>query len=327
MVFNMTIQIIGFGKYLPQNKLENSFFAKHFSESENVIFSQTGVLTRHKAEGSLGETTASMGAKAIRAACQKAKIEPRNLDVIINVSAIPMQAIPDSSVLIQRELGLGNSGTSCFSIHSTCLGFLRGIEVLAGLFQLEQYERAVIVSSEIASIGLNPADIHTYPLFGDAAVAIVFEKTSNESLKKMCFQSFGDYSQAAVVRAGGSAIEPSIASLSDYYFEMKGSQLLKHSLRFGKIFVEEVFSGENDISEIDWIVPHQPSAIGLRAMERFFQKEKLITSLEEYGNCISASLPLSLVKGIQSGKIQKGDLLLLIGTGAGLSLGAIILRY
>ena len=108
---------------------------------------------------------------------------------------------------------------------------------------------------------------------------------------------------------------------------MRGAQLLKYSLRKGKVFLQDLFSAGESLTEIDWIIPHQPSEIGLRAMERFFPKEKMIVSLEEYGNCISASLPLSFMKGIQSGKIQRGDKLLLIGTGAGLSLGAIILIY
>ena len=323
----MSIRIIGFGKYLPQNKVENSFFATHFGETEENIFSQSGVIIRHKAMVSDAETTEKMGAKAIKDACAMAEIQPKDLDVIINVSAIPSQAIPDTSVLIQKELGLGSSGISCFSIHATCLGFLRGMEVLTGLFQLGQYQKAVIVSSEIASIGLNPQDRHTYPLFGDGAVAFVFEKSANQHVLSMLFQSFGDYSGAAVVKGGGSKLPPSEASSQEYFFDMKGVLLLKYSLRFGKTFLSELFSDELDISVIDWVIPHQPSRIGLRAMHRLFPREKMINSLQEYGNCISASLPLSLMKGIEEGKIKRGDKLLLIGTGAGLSLGGIILIY
>ena len=323
----MSIQIIGFGKYLPQNKLGNAFFATHFQETEETIFSKTGVRARHKADLQAGETTEKMGAIAIGRACERAGIRPEELDLIINVSAVPSQAIPDTSMLIQKELGLGSSGISCFSLHATCLGFLRGIEVLTGLFRLPQYKNAVIVSAELSSIGLNPTDIHTYPLFGDGAVAFVFTKNQSRSLPRMAFQGFGDYSSSATVKGGGSSISPKIASTEDYLFEMRGSQLLKYSLRHATRFLCEIFPEGLEKTEIDWVIPHQPSGIGLRAMARFFPPEKMITTLEEYGNCISASLPLSLLKGIELGKIQKGDQLLLIGTGAGLSLGAILLRY
>jgi 3-oxoacyl-[acyl-carrier-protein] synthase-3 len=204
---------------------------------------------------------------------------------------------------------------------------LRGLEVVAGLFQLGQYMKAVIVSSEISSIGLNSSDPHTYPLFGDGAVAVLVEPSTKSYLEKVLFKSFGDHASSTMVRGGGTLIAPQSASSSDYYFEMKGSLVLKQSLRKAGAFIQEMLGGERTIEDIDWIVPHQPSGIGLRAMERFFAKEKMLISLEEYGNCISASMLLSLEKGISSGQIRRGDRLLLIGTGAGLSLGAALLVY
>ena len=323
----MNIQILGLGKYLPTEKIENSFFASHFGLSEDDIFRQSGVRTRHRADRTSGETTVKMGAIAIENACASAGVALDELDLIVNVSAIPEQAIPDTSVLMQKELGLGNSGISCLSIHATCLGALRGLEVVAGLFQLGQYRRAVIVSSEISSIGLNPADPHTYPLFGDGAVAMIVEPSTESYVEKILFRSFGDYASSTMVRGGGTSIAPQNASIADYYFEMKGSQVLRQSLRKGGAFIQEMLGTERTIEAVDWIVPHQPSGIGLRAMERFFAKEKLLVSLEEYGNCISASMLLSLEKGVSSGQIRRGDRLLLIGTGAGLSLGAALLVY
>ena len=323
----MNIRILGLGKYLPAQKIENSFFASHFNLSEEEIFRRSGVRTRHRADRSLGETTAKMGALAIEKACAIAGVSIQEVDLIVNVSAIPEQAIPDTSVLIQKELGLGGSGISCLSIHATCLGALRGLEVVAGLFQLGQYMKAVIVSSEISSIGLNSSDPHTYPLFGDGAVAVLVERSMESYLEKVLFKSFGDHASSTMVRGGGTLIAPQKASSSDYYFEMKGSQILRQSLRKAGAFIQEVLGEERTIEDIDWIVPHQPSGIGLRAMERFFAKEKMLISLEEYGNCISASMLLSLEKGVSSGQISRGDRLLLIGTGAGLSLGAALLVY
>ena len=190
----------------------------------------------------------------------------------------------------------------------------------------------MVVSAEIASKGLNSEDIETYTLFGDAAAAVIVSYDTSFECGAMRY-SLKTYAEGAgftTIKGGGNDFPFSEVSFdpSLHTFQMQGKQLLKAASRRIPEFLDGFFTGI-DPSEVDWVIPHQASKAGLALFHKLglFPEEKIINTLPQTGNCIAASIPYALVSSIQEGKVKRGDTCLLIGTSAGFSIGAMLLRY
>ena len=322
------VKISGIGRYLPKKVIRNDYFQQYGIEAD-WIQRKNGVDERRFIED---ETNASMGAAAAIEACEEAQTAVEDLDLIINASGTPQQAIPDTAPLLQQELGLGESGIPCMTIHTTCLSFLNGLDIASLYIEGGRYKKILVVSSEIASIGLNWKDPASCTLFGDLAVAVVVEKSADTS--QICDTHFATYGVGAhhtEIRGCGTSYPPNAAHTKkeDSMFKMNGLRVLRMVKKHKTTFLEQLQPGlSTSLCDIDWVVPHQASYMGLKFLKSFgWPEEKIIHTLKHLGNCIAASIPATLYEGVRHKKIQRGDKVLLVGTGAGLSLGAIILRY
>ena len=326
------IHIAGLGRYLPQNRVSNEVIRAELHSDEDLE-SLSGVRFRHRATIEAGETTVKMAAKAAQMALQDAKIEADELDLILHCSAIPEQALPDTASLIQAELKLSHTGVQCQSIHMSCLGFVAALE-LADLYISSGKKRCILIAcAELASVGLNPKDPKTYSLFGDGAAAAVIIPSPSEHSSQILtthFETHSEHATAAQIRGGGTRRHPNTkhCQSEDNYFSMNGPLLLRGSLRHARQvlapFLEHLRKGMDDI---DLIIPHQPSKVGLQAMQKALPAQKMHTTLAQLGNCISASIPLTLFDAREKGLFHRGDTLLLIGTGAGLTIGGVLLKW
>ena len=329
----LPVKITATGSYIPKQALLSSALEDQFQLERGYIERRNGVRTRYVADQSKGETTSAMGAWAAQDALERAGYAPESLDLIMFASAAPEQGLPDTAPLIQAKLGLGSSGIACFSVDSTCLSFLTALDIASCFLSIDRYRRILIVSSEIASVTLNPADEKTYTLFGDAAAAAIVEKTPKgecSAFQNVHFSTFGDGAYYTQVRGCGTiqhANNPSTRPV-DNTFSMKGRELLLYAMRAAPSVFEKIWPGlSTQLHDIDLVLPHQPSRVGMQAFARYFPKEKLVQTLADYGNCVSVSLPLTLHTAIQSGRLHRGDRAILIGTGAGLSIGGIVLDF
>jgi 3-oxoacyl-[acyl-carrier-protein] synthase III len=328
----LPLRICGIGQYLPKRVLTNGDISREAGFPVGDIASRTGVETRHRASEELGESSAEMGAAAAREALDDAGIEPADLELVLFASPIQQQAIPDTAPLVQQALGIGTSGIPCFSIHGTCLGFLYALDVAANYIASGRYRRILVVTSDISSVGLNPEDSETYPLFGDAATAVVLGHAEDgiSRIEGSHFATFGALAQLTRIRGGGTALPPSHpeAQDADSTFSMQGIELLRNCMRHGPQFLEQLQKTTGiELEEFRLVVPHQPSHRGLKLFQRFFPGAVLVNTLADRGNCVASSIPLGLYKAIREGILERGSRCLLIGTGAGLSFGAIALRY
>jgi 3-oxoacyl-[acyl-carrier-protein] synthase III len=330
MTYPQPLKIIGVGHYLPKRVVQSSEIEQRYNYEEGWIERKQGVTERRWIED---ETASFMAAQAAKEAVADAGMEFTDIDLILNASGTPEQLIPDTACLIQRELGLGDSGIACMTIHTTCLSFLSGMDVSANLLATGRYENILVVSSDISSNNLNFEHPESSTLFGDLAAAAVVTRTPQgepSCVHAAHFETYGDGAEFTQIPAGGTRLNPIFPQKKeDYYFHMDGPAVLKHTLKVAPQFLERLQPGlSKGLGDIKLVIPHQASKVALEAHAMVgMDKDHMMITIEKLGNCIAASLPNALYEAIKQGRLARGDKALLLGTGAGLSLGGIILTY
>ncbi|MGF1478597.1 MAG: 3-oxoacyl-ACP synthase III family protein [Cyanophyceae cyanobacterium] len=309
--------------YVPPGVETAAEVATRIGRSEEWVISHAGVKYRHVAK----EPMEVMAAKAAKQAL--GDVPP---DLIINASLTPRQLIPDSSVFIQRELGL--TGIPSFSIHATCLSFLVALRTSASLLSSGAYRRILIISSEVGSICRNFNEPESAALIGDGAAAAVVEAPpEGESSKLLGWKmlTFPEGAELTEIRGGGVERHPdnALTRPEDNLFNMDGPGIYKLAMRKLIVTLEQLF-GEVGIKkeEIDLVIPHQASGRGLKLVPRLgFPEDRIVNIVGDYGNCIAASIPMAMAHANATGRLHKGDRVLLTGTGAGLSIAGAIIQW
>ena len=275
-----------------------------------------------------------MAVEAIFQALNNSNLEIKDIDCLIAASGTMEQAIPCNAAKILAELNIPKA-IAGFDVNATCLSALMAIDLASSLLASEQYQRIAIVSSDIASPGLNWNHIESAGLFGDGAAALIISKPFPKSNQKIIASLFRTYSSGVSlcqIRGGGSLNHP--ANIEENYtsyglFEMQGKELYRAAAIVIQPFCDELFTKAGiTLAQIDWVIPHQASGL---AMQHFFKKleinpDKVINLLRDRGNQIAVSLPSGLHELLQSDKARSGDKVLMIGTSAGLSVGGVILE-
>ena len=323
--------IAGSGVYLPRQRVSADELDALTGLPKGTVTRQFGVVQRHKADPD--ETTSWMGAVAAEAAFAQAGWARDSVDVIIAACGVMEQPIPSTAVLIQRRLGLGGSGIPAFDINATCLSFLVAFDrVLAG-FALGEWRRALIVCADIASAGLDYTDPEAAVLFSDGAAAFALCSDGPHCRLAHSFRTYGEAADACNLEAGGTRVRPE-ADLEDFLrrakFRMDGQALFRAtSRRFPQFLSELLNRAEIKSTELDCIIPHQASASALEHLKRSLPDghTKTVDIFSHVGNLIATSLPFTLHVAREEGRLPSGDLGLLIGSSAGISLGGAVIRW
>jgi 3-oxoacyl-[acyl-carrier-protein] synthase-3 len=331
MQVNMPLKIIGFGRYLPKRIVPSSELEAMCGVPAGWVERRNGVRERRWVTD---ETSSFMSGQAAIEALDEAKLKPNQLDLIINASGTGEQAIPDTGVLIQRQLGLGNSGIPAMTVHTTCLSFVAAMDVASNFLNSGRYKNILIASADVASCGINPKEPESASLVGDAAAAVVVTKseTNDKSMIHHAhFKTYGDGAYLTTIMGGGSRLHPRFDGHKpeDDLFHMDGPAVLRMVRGIAHGFLDELYPGlSTSLVDIDVVVPHQASKVGLMMLERFgWPNSKIMTTIETLGNCVAASIPATLYQAVRDGSIQRGQKVLLVGTGAGLSIGGLVLTY
>jgi 3-oxoacyl-[acyl-carrier-protein] synthase-3 len=245
------------------------------------------------------------------------------------------QPIPGTSVLIQEALGLGRSGVWAFDVNQTCLSFVTALDVVAMGFESGRFRRALVVSSDIASAGLDWDTPASAAIFGDGAAAVCVEAGTDPSgpgLLARGFQTYGEGKDLATLRSGGTRIriEDGFEALAEgARFHMDPFGIFKAAARALPALIDRVL-GEAGLTRqtVDLIIPHQASAAGLEHVRRLMGGDpgRVVDIFATRGNQIAASLPTALVEAQGSGRLPSGKTVLLLGTAAGVSAAAMVLR-
>jgi 3-oxoacyl-[acyl-carrier-protein] synthase III len=332
MAQQLPVKLAGLGWYLPERRVSSAELAQRFNVAPGLIERTTGVIERRYAGG---ETAAGMGAAAARMALEHAGIRGDELDVIIGASSAPQQCIPCTAALVQRELGAPEGRSLCFDINATCLSFMVALHTAAQFIAAGVYRNVLIYSSEIASIGLNPNQWESAALFGDAAAAAVVTRSAPGEASAIWHAQFATYSSGADLTqclGGGTLHHPNDPRTTPEMnlFQMRGLAVFRQAVRIMRPFVEEFFQTVGwQREQVDTVVPHQASRHGIEQLsERLgFQDQQIFSNLHERGNCVAASIPLALAEAVHGGRIGRNDRVLLVGTGAGLTAGALALVF
>ena len=320
----MNVRITGIGYYLPKTVETSQELSPKINKSLEWILSRTGVEERRISDVDVDE----MGSIAAKKA-----LGYKVPDLIINASGVGKQIIPDTSVFLQKKLNF--SGIPCFSIHATCLSFLVALNTASVFISQGTYNRVLIVSSDRGTRGRNYSQPESAALLGDAAAAVVLEKSDNSDKSQILSYSMQTWPEGASyteVRGGGTNLHPhdDQTTYDDNLFSMNGPMIYKMARKkVYKLIQKDLKDNNLNISDIDCLVPHQASLLAIKAYSKFggFDEDKVINIISKTGNCVAASLPLALAIACEKKKIKRDDYVYLIGTGAGLSIASIILRY
>jgi 3-oxoacyl-[acyl-carrier-protein] synthase-3 len=274
-----------------------------------------------------------MGAQAALLAIKYAGISLTDIDVIISACGAAEQPIPCTAILIQKQLGLEKSGIPCFDINSTCLSFLTALDTTSYLIDAGRFQRALIISSDIPSLGINWNDMETCTIFGDGAAACILEKsTGSHRIIASHMESHSLGSEYCRLEAGGTRMPPSQPFDHERYglFYMDGKKVFKLASQVMEQSHKTLFKKAGlTIKDIDWVVPHQASLLAMHHIRKRLNipTEKFVNIYTTHGNQMAASLPSALSHHVHAKKIERGQLIYLVGTGAGISVAGMILEY
>ncbi len=327
------LRILGSGAYLPRQYRESEEFDRRWNKPAGWTRRHVGIVRRPYAGAD--ETSSMMGAAAARQALDAAGLAAGEVDVVVSACSVMEQAIPCSAALIHRRLGLADSGIPAFDVNATCLSFLAALDLLSTAIAAGRYRRALIVSSEIATAGLDWDDPDTAPLFGDGAAAVVVAADPEGAswLSAAHMETWSEGTEHCRVRAGGTRLridDDLDAFRAAARFEMSGKPTYRLAAQKLPAFMDALLARAGlRLEQLRRIVPHQASAKALRHLEVALRlpPAALVRIIETHGNQMAASIPLALHHAIGEGLIERGDHVALVGSGAGLSLGGIVLRY
>ena len=318
----MQVCISSTGLYLPPRIQSSAELSNLIGRSEEWIVSRTGVRQRRVAE----ERMDLLAAKAALAAIGDG---PRP-DCIINASLTPVQLIPDSAVFIQRALGW--EGVPCWSVHATCLSFVVALLNASSLIQAGVYRRILVVSAEAGTPWRNLDQPESAALFGDAAAAVMVEQSRGESaLQDWIMHTWPEGAELTEFRGCGMRCPPGHPDTNsdDNLFNMQGPKVFRMVLMHISRVLRTLFERNGlTFDDVDLFVLHQASGPGVEAFAKLgFPREKIVNVVADYGNCVAASIPMTLAIANEQGRLRRGDRVLIGGTGAGLSIAFALLQW
>ena len=305
------IQFTGYGVELPRNTVD-------FDGQ-----------TRYRISGE--EKQISLAVSACEKALKNANITVNDIDCIVSASAVGIQPIPCMAALIHEKIAKGTS-IPALDINTTCTSFMTALDTMSYLLEAGRYKRVLIFSCDVASRALNPKQKESFQLFSDGAVAFIIEKTDKEiGVIDAMQKTWSEGAHSTEIRGGLSNLHPenySEETKEEFMFDMNGKTVLSLSMKkIPEMMKEFLENNDMKISDIDMVVPHQASVAMPIVMEKLgVTEDRFINEVKEFGNMVSASVPLALAHGLENRKIKKGNIILLIGTAAGLTTNLLLIR-
>lgn len=329
----LPVRVLGTGVHEPSLVVTSADLDARHGRLPGTSAARSGVHSRRWAGPE--ETSSSMAAVAVAQALAAAGLDVADLDALIVSAVAPEQPMPTTAVLTLAALGAPSGRCEAFDVNASCVGFLTGFGVAAAGIATGRWGRVAVVATELASRGLDHGEVEGSALFGDGAAAVVLGAAGpGESSSVLAARSatWPEAWRACRIEAGGTrwnVVTPP-PDPSAYLFRMDGAVLLRHVARTVPAFLRDV-ERRAGISpdDVDVLVPHQASGVGLRYLrERTgVRGDAVVDVLADHGNQVSASVPTALHHAVATGRLRRGDTALLLGTGAGLTVSAVVLEY
>ncbi|MBM3117832.1 beta-ketoacyl-ACP synthase III [Jeongeupia naejangsanensis] len=318
----MYARIAGTGSYLPEHILTNAALAERVDTSDEWIASRTGIRQRHLAADN--EATSDMALKAAERALVAAETTADEVDLIIVATTTPDQSFPSTACTVQDKLGL--HGFPAFDVQAVCAGFVYALSVADAMIKSGAARCAVVIGAERLSNLLNWEDRTTCVLFGDGAGAVVLKASSEPGILASKLRADGRYRD--ILKAPGHLKQGQIEGSPWIY--MDGGAVFKFAVRaLADVAKETLEAAGIDQADVDWLVPHQANLriIESTAKHLHLSMDKVIVTVDKHGNTSAASIPLALDEGVRSGRIKRGQTVLLEGIGGGFAWGSVLFKY
>jgi len=325
----LNARVVGTGSYVPAQVVTNADLERQVQTSDRWIVERTGIRERHLAAPD--EATSDLAVKAGRAALSSAGVAPDAVDLIIVATATPDMPFPSTACLVQAHLKA--TSAAAMDLSAACSGFLFALSVAEQYICSRTYRRVLVIGAEVMSRLVNWEDRNTCILFGDGAGAVLLAPSRTRRgilCSRLCTD--GALWNLICVPGGGSAMPPSAHVLEKklHTITMKGNETFKSAVRYlGEVAQQALETAHMTPKDVTWVIPHQANMRILHAVaERLsIDIDKMIINLDRYGNTSAASIPLAWDEAVRDGRIQPGDILLLLAFGSGLTWAASIVRW
>ena len=320
-------RITGTGSHLPPRRLSNADMAAMLAErgletSDEWIVERTGIRARHFAAE--GVNASDLALPAAQAALQAAGRTSDDLDLIIVATSTPDMVFPSTACILQNRLGA--NGCAAFDLQAVCSGFVYALTVADSMIRAGTAKCALVVGAEVFSRILDFNDRTTCVLFGDGAGAVVLEASDEPGI--LATELHADGKHVGILCVPGTVSGGAV--LGDPLLKMDGQAVFKLAVGVLDSAARAVLAkaGRTEV-DVDWLIPHQAN---IRIMQSTAKKlklplEKLVVTVDEHGNTSAASVPLALDAAVRSGRVQRGDTVLLEGVGGGFTWGAVLLDF
>ncbi|PAW74117.1 MAG: 3-oxoacyl-ACP synthase [Opitutia bacterium Tous-C4FEB] len=323
--------ILGTGAYAPARVLTNTELALTIDTSDEWIVSRSGIRERHIAAP--GEMTSDMAVHAARLALADAKLQPADIDLLVIATITPDMPMPATACSVQHKLGLSTS-TACFDLNAACSGFIYALDTACAMVGSGRYRHALVIGVEKLSSIVDWTDRTTCVLFGDGAGAAVIGASARPAVGLIGAKlgSYGDCVDLLCIPAGGSNTPASTASLAsrDHFLKMKGKEVFKYAVRGMEEAARDILEQHGiAANQINLVIPHQANLRIIESIAQYLElpMERFFVNLDRYGNTSAASIPIALDEARRAGRINPGDLTLLVAFGAGLTYGSALIRW
>lgn len=327
----MNAYIRSIGVHVPKNRVSNDDLAHKLDTSDEWIRSHTGIGNRHICGPD--EAASDLAVAAAERAIERAEISLQEIDlVIVATASADYPGFPATASIVQDRLGINKAGA--FDLSAGCTGFVYGLETACNMLAGGRYRNILLVGVDVLSKIANWEDRNTCVLFGDGAGAVIVSGTQNpeSGLIDSILRSEGSGAHYLIRKAGGTREPIDFASTpkEDIYIYMDGRQVYNFAVRVNTEIISELLEANNvTVDDVKRIIPHQANIRIIQAAAKRLKipMEKFFVNIEEYANTSAASIPIALNEFHESGELKRGDLLLFVGFGAGLSYGGNLLRW
>ena len=318
-------RIAGTGSFLPERIITNAEMEKLVDTSDEWIAARTGIRQRHIAAE--GQTTGDLAYGAALAALESAGVAASEIDLIVIGTTTPDLILPSTACLLQHRLGA--NGCAAFDVNAACSGFVYALTVANQFIRAGTAKTALVVGAETLSRMLDWTDRTTCVLFGDGAGAVVLKADSAPGIMSTHIHADGAYKELLWNPVGVSA---GFTNEKNHGIRvlMQGREVFKVAVKTLDRVVEETLEANNlDRHAIDWLIPHQANLRIIQATAKRLDMpmERVIVTVDKHANTSAASVPLALDSAVRTGKVQRGQLLLLEAFGGGFTWGSALLRY
>ncbi|MDC0293151.1 ketoacyl-ACP synthase III [Verrucomicrobia bacterium] len=324
-----TCSIVGVGSYVPERRLTNADLEEIVETSDEWITTRTGIKERRIASDD--QFTSDLATEAARKAMSKAGVTGGDIDLVIVATITPDMPFPSTACLVQHNIGAVNA--AAFDLEAACSGFIYALEIAQQFIMSRTYETVLVIGAEKLSSIIDWKDRNTCVLFGDGAgAAILQNREQSHGLLTACMGADGGKAGLLSMPGGGSRCPATSDSLDNrlHYLRMDGKETYKSAVTaMHRAALKALERCHLDITQIKCIIPHQAnlriiSAVGDRLGAK---KEQVYINVDKFGNTSAASVAIALDQAVENGVIERGDLILMVVFGAGLTWGAAVIEW